>query len=360
MDYHWTTEMANLALRNLTKRYPGVVSVDAIDLTVDHGEFVCLLGPSGCGKTTTLRMIAGFLEPDEGEIRVDGATISSPAAVVPPERRNMSMIFQSYAIWPHMTVRQNVGYPLKMKKIAAAERRSRVDALLAATKLDTQAERYPSELSGGQQQRVALARALAPKPDILLLDEPLSNLDASLRGDMRFEIRRLHDEFQYTSIYVTHDQVEAMTMADRIVIMNAGRIEQIGTPEAVYERPNSEFVARFIGGSNVLKVKHIGGRQVDLGGHMLDIGQGEFTGPGSPMSICFKTHDVELLAGAEASGNNAVPGFVRSQAYLGSHRDYVVDVGQEILVAAPAHVGVPNGARVAVRFKADRCRGLAR
>ena len=149
-------------------------------------------------------------------------------------------------------------------------------------------------------------------------------------------------------------------MADRIVIMNAGRIEQIGTPEAVCERPNSEFVARFIGGSNVLKVKHLGGRQVDLGGHMLDIGQGEFTGPGSPMSICFKTHDVELLAGAEASGNNTVPGFVRSQAYLGSHRDYVVDVGQEILVAAPAHVGVPNGARVAVRFKADRCRGLAR
>jgi iron(III) transport system ATP-binding protein len=260
-----------------------------------------------------------------------------------------------------MTVRQNVGYPLKMKKIAAAEKRSRVDALLAATKLDTQAERYPSELSGGQQQRVALARALAPKPDILLLDEPLSNLDASLRGDMRFEIRRLHDEFQYTSIYVTHDQVEAMTMADRIVIMNAGRIEQIGTPEEVYERPNSEFVARFIGGSNVIKVQHIGGRQVSLGGHALDIGQGDFTGPGSSMSICVKTHDVELVAeDAGASGNNTVPGFVRSQAYLGSHRDYVVDVGQEILIAAPAHVGVSNGSRVAVRFNADRCRGLAR
>jgi len=248
---------------------------------------------------------------------------------------------------------------LKMKKIAAAEKRSRVDALLAATKLDTQAERYPSELSGGQQQRVALARALAPKPDILLLDEPLSNLDASLRGDMRFEIRRLHDKFQYTSIYVTHDQVEAMTMADRIVIMNAGRIEQIGTPEEVYERPNSEFVARFIGGSNVLKVKHIGGRQVDLGGHLLDIGQGEFAGSGSSMSICVKTHDVELLADAGAPGNNTVPGFVRSQAYLGSHRDYIVDVSQEILIAAPAHVEVPNGSRVRVRFKADRCRGLA-
>jgi iron(III) transport system ATP-binding protein len=360
MDYHSPTEMANLALRNLTKRYPGVVSVDAIDLAVDHGEFVCLLGPSGCGKTTTLRMIAGFLEPDDGEISVDGAAISSPRAVVPPERRNMSMIFQSYAIWPHMTVRQNVGYALKMKRIPAAEKRSRVDALLAATKLDTHAERYPSELSGGQQQRVALARALAPKPDILLLDEPLSNLDASLRVDMRFEIRRLHDEFQYTSIYVTHDQVEAMTMADRIVIMNAGRIEQIGTPEEVYERPNSEFVARFIGGSNVLAVKHVAGNRVDLGGHVLEVGQGDFGGPGSPMSICVKTHDVELLTGVPAAGNNVVRGFVRSQAYLGSHRDYVVDVGQEILIAAPAHFAIPTGAEVAVRFKPDRCRGLVR
>src|SRR4051812_21554920 len=227
--------MATLDLDNLTKRYPGVTSVDAISLTVGHGEFVCLLGPSGCGKTTTLRMIAGFLEPDGGEIRVDGKVVSSTSAVLPPEQRNMSMVFQSYAVWPHMTVRQNVGYGLKMRKVAAAEQQSRIDVLLGATKLSAEAQRYPSELSGGQQQRVALARALAPKPDILLLDEPLSNLDANLRGDMRLEIRRLHDTFHYTSIYVTHDQIEAMTMADRIVIMNAGRIEQIGTPEDVYE-----------------------------------------------------------------------------------------------------------------------------
>ena len=352
--------MANLSLEHVTKRYPGVVSVNAIDLSVDHGEFVCLLGPSGCGKTTTLRMIAGFLEPDEGGIRVDGATISSPGAVVPPERRNMSMIFQSYAIWPHMTVRQNVGYALKMKKIGTAEKQNRVDALLAATKLTAQAERYPAELSGGQQQRVALARALAPKPDILLMDEPLSNLDANLRGEMRLEIRRLHDQFKYTSIYVTHDQVEAMTMADRIVVMNAGRIEQIGTPEEVYERPNSEFVARFIGGSNVLNVKHVAGKHVDLGGHVLEIGQGEFAGPGKSMSICVKTHDVLLLADAAGAGDNTLPGVVRSQAYLGSHRDYIVDVGQEILIAAPAYLDVPPGARVSVRFKAERCRGLAR
>src|SRR5437588_13070480 len=200
--------MANLEIENLTKRYPGVVSVDGISLTAERGEFLCLLGPSGCGKTTTLRMIAGFLEPDAGAIRVGGKLLSSVQSVVPPERRNMSMIFQSYAVWPQMTVRQNVAYALKMKALPASAKQARVDALLDATKLSAEAERYPSELSGGQQQRVALARALVPKPDILLLDEPLSNLDANLRGDMRLEIRRLHDEFQYTSVYVTHDQVE--------------------------------------------------------------------------------------------------------------------------------------------------------
>ena len=271
--------MATLELENLTKQYPGVVSVDSISLAVEHGEFVCLLGPSGCGKTTTLRMIAGFIEPDAGQIRVGGKVVSSPGAVVPPERRNMSMIFQSYAVWPHMTVRQNVEYGLKMKSMPTAEREARTSALLGTTKLSTQADRYPSELSGGQQQRVALARALAPKPDILLLDEPLSNLDANLRGEMRFEIRRLHDEFHYTSIYVTHDQSEAMTMADRIVIMNAGRIEQIGTPQEVYDRPNSKFVARFIGGSNVLDAKHVSGNRVEFAGHALEIGEGEFPGP---------------------------------------------------------------------------------
>src|SRR6266498_1781285 len=192
--------MASLDLDKLTKRYPGVVSGEAI--------------------------------------------VSSVRSVVPPERRNMSMIFQSYAVWPHMTVRDNVGYALKMKKLPREEKSARVDELLKAAKLANQAGRYPAELSGGQQQRVALARALAAKPDILLMDEPLSNLDANLRHEMRFEIRRLHDAFQYTSIYVTHDQVEAMTMADRIVVMNAGRIEQIGTPDEVYERPESEFVAR--------------------------------------------------------------------------------------------------------------------
>ena len=351
---------AYLELERLTKRYGGVTSVDAISLGVERGEFICLLGPSGCGKTTTLRMIAGFLEPDEGEIRAGGKVISSTRAVVPPERRNMSMIFQSYAVWPHMTVRQNVAYGLKMKAMPAPEREARTDAMLRATKLDQYAARYPAELSGGQQQRVALARALAPNPDILLLDEPLSNLDANLRGDMRFEIRRLHDEFRNTSIYVTHDQMEAMTMADRIVVMNAGRIEQIGTPQEVYDRPLSRFVARFIGGSNVIDARHVSDHRVEVAGHTLAIGQGDFPAPGKDMSFCIKTHDLELSAAEGAGGpaNNSLPGVVRSQAFLGSHRDYIVDVGQELLVAAPPALDLPVGSKVQVHFAADRCRGL--
>ena len=352
--------MAHLELDNLAKHYGTVHSVDGISLSVEKGEFICLLGPSGCGKTTTLRMIAGFIEPDAGEIRAAGKVISSARAVVPPERRNMSMIFQSYAVWPHMTVRQNVAYGLKMKSVPQAERDARTDAMLKATKLFAEAGRYPSELSGGQQQRVALARALAPNPDILLLDEPLSNLDANLRGDMRLEIRRLHDEFHTTSIYVTHDQVEAMTMADRIVVMNAGRIEQIGTPEDVYDRPNSRFVARFLGGSNVIEGLHVAGRRVDVAGHALEVEQGELAGPGRETGVCVKTHDVELLTDAHADGGNTIPGVVRSHAFLGSHRDYVVDIGQDIFVAAPAALVVPAGARVRVKFRPDKCRGLVR
>jgi iron(III) transport system ATP-binding protein len=351
--------LVHLELENLSKHYGSVHSVDGVSLAVEKGEFICLLGPSGCGKTTTLRMIAGFIEPDAGEIRAAGKKISSAGAVVPPERRNMSMIFQSYAVWPHMTVRQNVGYGLKMKALPQAERDARTDAMLKATKLFAEAGRYPSELSGGQQQRVALARALAPNPDILLLDEPLSNLDANLRGDMRLEIRRLHDEFHTTSIYVTHDQVEAMTMADRIVVMNAGRIEQIGTPEEVYDRPNSRFVARFLGGSNVIEGLHVAGRRVEIAGHALEVGEGELAGPGRETAVCVKTHDVELLAEGQ-DGGNTLPGVVRSHSFLGSHRDYVVDIGQDIFVAAPAALVVPAGAKVRVKFRPDKCRGLVR
>ena len=194
-----------------------------------------------------MRLIAGFVEPSAGEIVVGERVVSSPARTLPPEQRNMSMIFQSYALWPHMTVTENVAYGLKLRKLDRGVIAQKVDAILAITKLEALAERYPGELSGGQQQRVALARALIVEPETLLLDEPLSNLDANLREEMRFEVRRLHDEYRYTTVYVTHDQSEAMTTADLIAVMNLGKIEQAGTPEEIYDRPRSEFVARFIG-----------------------------------------------------------------------------------------------------------------
>ena len=222
--------MASVELRGLTKRYGEVAVVDDISLTIDHGRLVCLLGPSGCGKTTTLRLIAGFVEPTAGEIRVGDQVISSPTRTVPPERRKMSMIFQSYALWPHMTVAQNVTYGLELRKVDRATTKQKLATILETTHLTELADRYPGELSGGQQQRVALARALIVEPETLLLDEPLSNLDANLREEMRFEVRRLHDEYRYTTVYVTHDQSEAMTTADVIAVMNAARSSRRARP----------------------------------------------------------------------------------------------------------------------------------
>src|ERR1700754_1405795 len=227
---------------------------------------VCLLGPSGCGKTTTLRLIAGFLEPTAGEIHVGDRLVSSSARTLPPEQRKMSMIFQSYALWPHMTVAENIIYGLRLRKLDRATIAKKLDTILKATKLEILAQRYPGELSGGQQQRVALARALIVEPETLLLDEPLSNLDANLREEMRFEIRRLHDQYRYTTVYVTHDQSEAMTTADLIAVMNLGKIEQLGSPEEIYDRPRSEFVARFIGSSNVVRGKALDAERAAVAG----------------------------------------------------------------------------------------------
>ena len=222
--------MASVDLRGLTKRFGSLAVVDDVTLRIDHGQLVCLLGPSGCGKTTTLRLLAGFLEPSDGEILVGDRLVSSKARTLPPEQRKMSMIFQSYALWPHMTVTENIVYGLRLRKMDRDTIAKKLDVILKATKLEVLAQRYPGELSGGQQQRVALARALIVEPETLLLDEPLSNLDANLREEMRFEIRRLHDEYRYTTVYVTHDQSEAMTTADLIAVMNAGKVDQLGTP----------------------------------------------------------------------------------------------------------------------------------
>src|SRR4051794_19229943 len=266
--------MAVVELESLTKRFGDAAALDGLTLTIAHGSLVCLLGPSGCGKTTTLRLVAGFIDPDRGTIRVGGRTVSEPGRSLPPERRRMSMIFQSYALWPHMTIADNVGYGLKLRRLDRAERERRVAAILDVAHLTELAERYPHELSGGQQQRAALARALVVEPETLLLDEPLSNLDANLREEMRFEIRRLHDAYKYTTIYVTHDQSEAMTTADTIVVMNRGRVEQVGSPEDIYQRPRSEFVARFIGGTNILRGRKIGGDTVHFGAGLFRCGPG--------------------------------------------------------------------------------------
>src|SRR3981189_855477 len=239
--------MASVDLRGLTKRFGSLAVVDNVSLRIDHGQLICLLGPSGCGKTTTLRLIAGFLEPSDGEIHVGDRLVSSKAQTLPPERRKMSMIFQSYALWPHMTVAENIVYGLRLRKIDRDTIAKKLKAILETTKLEILAQRYPGELSGGQQQSGALARALIVEPETLLLDEPLSNPDGNLRERMRFAIRRLHDEFRVTTVYVTHDQAEAMVTSDRIAVMNHGHIEQVDHPRALYNRPTTRFVAGFIG-----------------------------------------------------------------------------------------------------------------
>lgn len=244
--------MSKLALIGLGKSFGSVAAVADVNLTLRQGEFVSLLGPSGCGKTTTLRMIAGFIKPTAGTIEMNGVALSSTAHVVAPEKRGMSMIFQSYAIWPNMTVGQNVAFGLQLRKLGKTEINERVDRILDVVRMKHLKDRYPAELSGGQQQRVALARAIVIEPEVLLLDEPLSNLDANLREEMRGEIRRLHDAFQITTVYVTHDQAEAMVTSDRIVVMNHGRIEQTDDPVTLYNRPKTRFVAGFIGRTNFL------------------------------------------------------------------------------------------------------------
>ena len=354
--------MAIVEMEALTKRFGRATALDNLTLTIAHGSLVCLLGPSGCGKTTTLRLVAGFLDPDGGAIRVGGRTVSEPGRSLPPERRSMSMIFQSYALWPHMTIAENVAYGLRIRKVEQRERARRVGAILDVTHLTELAGRYPHELSGGQQQRAALARALVVEPETLLLDEPLSNLDANLREEMRFEIRRLHDTYKYTTIYVTHDQAEAMTTADTIVVMNKGRVEQVGSPEDIYQRPQSEFVARFIGGTNIFRGQRIGADLIDCGSVVLQCGQGEGP-PSGQTAVSVRLHDIALAdpraADAERRPNEA-EGQVIRQAYLGAHRDYLVALadGQQVRVLAPLERNVAVGQSVRLHFPPEHCRAL--
>jgi iron(III) transport system ATP-binding protein len=351
--------VASVELKGLGKRYGATVAVNDVSLHIEHGQLVCLLGPSGCGKTTTLRLIAGFIEPSAGEIVVGGKVLSSPRRTVPPEGRNMSMIFQSYALWPHMTVAENVAYGLKIRKLDKATLNGKLKAILSTARLEALADRYPGELSGGQQQRVSLARAMVVEPETLLLDEPLSNLDANLREEMRFEIRRLHDQYRYTTVYVTHDQAEAMTTADLIAVMNLGRIEQLGTPQEIYGQPRSAFVARFIGGSNVLAGKAVASDRVSIGGGTLAV-TGRALSAGEAVPVAVRQHEIELVTTAPTIMANVLRAVVTRGVFLGSSRDYTValDDKSEVRVTAPAHLAVEPGREVWIRLPAEKCRAL--
>src|SRR6266566_498654 len=353
--------VASVELRKLTKRYGDLAVVDGVSLHVDHGLLVCLLGPSGCGKTTTLRLIAGFVEPSDGEIAVGDRVVSSPKRTLPPEQRNMSMIFQSYALWPHMTVAENVAYGLKLRKLDRGTIAQRLNALLATTRLEALAERYPGELSGGQQQRVALARALIVEPETLLLDEPLSNLDANLREEMRFEVRRLHDAYRYTTVYVTHDQSEAMTTADLIAVMNAGKIDQLGTPEEIYARPQSEFVARFIGASNVIKGTARDNNHISFAGATLQVVGAKLT-PGQSAVVAIRQHDIQLSTQRPQDVQNAVKATVTRQVFLGASRDYMVETSDRttLRIVTATENAVAKGSEVWLTLPPERCRALDR
>ena len=346
------TGTARLSLEQVTCAYGSYTAVKQLDLRIAPGEFVSLLGPSGCGKTTTLRMIAGFIRPTGGQIRMDGQVISSAETSLPPERRGMSMIFQSYAIWPNMTVAENVAFGLKLRHIPREDQQARVRQMLETVRLAAHAGRYPAELSGGQQQRVALARAMVIEPRVLLLDEPLSNLDASLREEMRFEIRRLHDQFRFTTVYVTHDQGEAMVTSDRIAVMNGGRIEQIDAPYDLYCRPRTGFVAAFIGRTNLLPAT-CEGQRIRFDGFDLPRGlfdgrlpeHGDVTFSARPQSIA--------LHHAPPDAHCVIPGRLVERAFLGESWDYAVrpdGSGMKLKVSMPPQQVFETGADVWVSF----------
>lgn len=319
-----------IELRGVTKAFGEVLAVDAVNLIIERGEIVCLLGPSGCGKTTTLRMIAGFERPSDGEIVIGETTVSSATMLLPPEKRNLGMVFQNYAVWPHMTVFRNVAYPLQIRRVPRKAMRQKVEAAIRMTGLTGLEKRYPEQLSGGQQQRVALARALVVEPIAMLLDEPLSNLDAKLREKMRFEIMDLHKRTGITVVYVTHDQAEAMVLADRIAVMNAGRMEQVGPPLQIYRQPVSTFVADFIGLANFARARLID--HGDEQGHAaLAIEPAVSLAcdvPGSPVAgedgmLFVRPEDMRLVP----AGRGVFDGVVRRRTFLGNQVDYRVEAG---------------------------------
>jgi len=303
-----------LALENLWKRFGRTIAVAGVSLEVERGEFVSLLGPSGCGKTTTLRLVAGLLVPDEGEIWLEGQPISR----VPAHSRGMGMVFQSWALFPNMTAAQNVGFPLRVRGLSPGQIVSRVEEIVALLGLEGLENRYPHELSGGQQQRVGLGRALARDPRVLLLDEPMSALDAPVRKGLIVEIRRLQQQLDMTTLYVTHDQEEALSMSDRVALMDRGQIVEVGTPERLYHEPASAFAATFIGATNTLIAEVVDPDCVNLGGVTLQVTDLKGVGRGQRVRVSVRPEDIRLLDRAPAEGNVALRGRVLVKTFMGA------------------------------------------
>jgi putative spermidine/putrescine transport system ATP-binding protein len=332
--------MAYAKLEDIRVSYDGKADVlENLSLAIEKGELVSLLGSSGCGKTTTLRVIAGFIEPKAGTFTLDGKDLTK----CPVHKRNFGLVFQSYALFPHLSVFENVAFGLKLRKIGPAEIKKRVDAILAITDLTALAERYPRQMSGGQCQRVALARALVIEPGLLLLDEPLSNLDAKLRLSMRVEIKALQKKLGITTIFVTHDQEECFSISDRVAIMNRGIIEQFDVPELIYSRPANEFVARFVGFTNFFRVEKTGdGNYRTPWGAVMKVENGN-EDPGSVAAI--RPDDIQL--GGERDGENAIPCTVDVRTFLGKNYQYKLEYsGGELVVNVPKDQVFQSGDRV--------------
>jgi ABC-type Fe3+/spermidine/putrescine transport system ATPase subunit len=346
-----------IEFRDVSKRYGTLVANDHLSLTIRRGELMTLLGPSGCGKTTALRCLTGYVRPDEGRIFLDGKDVTD----VPTHQRELGMVFQNFALFPHLTVQDNVGFPLMIRNLPKDQRTTMAAQALRLVRLEGYESHYPRQLSGGQQQRVGLARALVYRPKVLLLDEPLSNLDAKLREEMRFEIKELVTRLGITAVYVTHDQAEALALSDRVAIMNRGRLEQVGSPEEIYEQPQSRFVAEFIGLSNFLE-----GRIETVDGATMRVRVGDLklkaptlpqTGPGQRVLLFLRPNEIELLGPDEPAGENVFDARVEKSTYLGDSMDYRLTFGQGLAlrVQGDAHRRFSPGATVRLRLPRIRC-----